>query len=235
MLPPLAMNVRTAATGLTSLPPLGTYRFACALLLAGLSQVIVAQPATPTPPVPPTANKPASTPNRIAKPTWKELTPEQQQALKPLAAHWDPLNADRKRKWLEVSKNYPALSTVEQAKLHSRMREWALLGQQQRNQARLNFAQTQNLTAEEKAAQWQAYQALSPEEKRQLAAKAPAKPVGAAAVKPLPPQKLTVIPVTRHTPKEEAPPSAARAIDRNTLLPQPQAPVEPAPASADNS
>lgn len=203
-------------------------------LLVGLAGMASAQSGTPLP------ARPVAAPAVAAKPAWKELSPEQQQALQPLAAHWENLGADRKRKWLALSKNYATLPETEQVKLHSRMREWALLSQQQRDQARLNFAETKKLAPEEKATQWQAYQNLSAEEKRKLAAKAPTKPVGAAAVKPVPPAKLALVPVTRHT-KQEAPSASpsSPAIQRNTLLPQlPAAPPVPAvaplpPAAAD--
>lgn len=180
-------------------------------------------PKTPAPSTRATSAQPS-------KPAWKDLSPQQQQALKPLAGHWEALTAERKRKWLEVSKNYPSLPIAEQEKMHSRMRDWSLMGSQQRTQARLNFAETKKLSPEEKSNQWKAYQALSPEEKRKLAAQTPAKPVGAAVVKPVPPQKLTSIQITRNTPKTEEPASPARAIQRNTLLPRP--PVLPAPAVA---
>lgn len=181
-----------------------------------------AQNGAPLPP------RPATAPAVATKPTWKELSPEQQQALQPLAAHWEKLGADRKRKWLALSRNYATLPAAEQLKLHSRMREWALLSQQQRDQARLNFAETKALAPEEKASQWQAYQNLSAEEKRKLAAKAPAKHVGAAAVKPVPPDKL--VPVTRRSKQEASSPSSP-AIQRNTLLPKPPLPATPSPSA----
>lgn len=83
--------------------------------------------------------------------------------------------------------------------MHSRMNEWVALSPQQRAEARLNFAKTKELskqlTPEEKKAKWQTYQALSPEEKQKLAAKAAARPAGAAtAVKPVAPQKLAAVP-----------------------------------------
>jgi hypothetical protein len=145
----------------------------------------------------------------VAKPTWAELTPMQQQTLKPLASSWDTVSEAQKRKWLEISKNYPSLSPEEQAIMHSRMNEWVTLSPQQRAQARLNFAKTKELskqlTPEEKKAKWQTYQALSPEEKQKLAAKASPKPTGAAtAVKPVAPQKLA--PVTPHPVKAASKP-----------------------------
>ncbi|WP_411880326.1 DUF3106 domain-containing protein [Polaromonas sp. YR568] len=150
----------------------------------------------------PTASKPsaAAAKTTASKPLWAELSPMQQQALAPLASGWNTtISEPQKRKWLEISKNYPSLTPEGQANLHSRMNEWVTLSPQQRAQARLNFARTKELskqlTPEEKKAKWQTYQALSPEEKQKLAAKASPKPVGAAtAVKPVAPQKLAAVP-----------------------------------------
>jgi len=135
----------------------------------------------------------------VSKPVWAELTVQQQTALRPLAPGWDTISEAQKRKWLEISKGYPSLTPEDQRIMHSRMTEWVGLSAQQRAQARLNFAQTRELskelTPEEKQARWQTYQALSVEEKQKLASKAIPKPAGAAtAVKPVPPQKLAVIP-----------------------------------------
>lgn len=217
-----------------------------ALAQSSMSQIVIAQanlaPATsqgfkpiqPTPAIPAAqpakAAKPAAAdqavvmPAAVSKPAWQELTPAQQQSLKPLGANWGTLSQAQKRKWLALSKNYPTLAPAEQAKLHSRMTEWVSLSQQQRTQARMNFAETKKLPPDEKAAQWQAYQALSPEEKQKLAAKATPAPAGAtAAVKPVPAQKLANVPTTRNTPKDSA--VAANAaklpnVHTNTLLPR---------------
>jgi len=131
---------------------------------------------------------------------WSQLTPLQQQALAPLASSWNTGMSDaQKRKWLEISKNYSGLTPQAQAMLNSRMNEWVSLSPQQRAQARLNFGKTlelsTQLTPEEKKARWEAYQALSPEEKQKLAATASPKPSGAAtAAKPVAPQKLATVP-----------------------------------------
>jgi hypothetical protein len=155
-----------------------------------------------------------------SKPAWQDLTAPQQQALRPLGPKWHELSQDRKRKWLEVSKNFSALPASEQAKMHSRMNEWVSLSRHQRTQARINFAETQKLSPAEKSAHWQAYQDLSPEEKRKLAAKAPARPAGAAIVKPQSAPKLANVPITRKTHKQEATPAAStQAFNQNTLLP----------------
>lgn len=157
----------------------------------------------------------------LSRPAWAELTLIQQQALAPLASNWNTISEQQKRKWLEISKNYSSLPPEGQATLNSRMNEWVTLSPQERAQARLNFGKTKELsrqlTPEEKNAQWQAYQALSPEEKQKLAAKASPKPSGAAtAVKPVAPQKLATVPVhpgkpgVKPAPKiEPSPPTAA--------------------------
>lgn len=158
----------------------------------------------------------------LSKPNWQELTPVQQTSLKPLAANWNSLRESQKRKWLAIALNYPKLTPQEQVKMHSRMTEWVSLSQQQRSQARLNFAQSKALTPSQKAANWKAYQELSPEEKQKLASSAAPKSTGAAtAAKPVSPQKLAVVPINRRTAKAEPKMVAAsQTLDRNTLLPQ---------------
>ena len=166
---------------------------ACVLTLPATGFAQAVKPAVPASAVLPA--KPMAKPV-ASKPSWAELTTMQQQALKPLAMSWSSISEAQKRKWLEISKNYPTLLPIDQTTLHSRMNEWAALSPLQRAEARLNFAKTKELstqlTPEEKKAKWQTYQALSPEEKQKLASKATPRPVGAAlAVKPVAPQKLT--------------------------------------------
>ncbi|MET3440851.1 hypothetical protein ABIC94_001606 [Variovorax paradoxus] len=161
----------------------------------------------------PSASKVAS----ATKPYWSELTAEQQQALQPLAAHWHTLGTGHKRKWLALSRNYANMSADDRTTLHSRMIEWAALSNQQRAQARLNFAEVKSLPADERKAKWEQYQALSEEEKRRLAERAPTKPRGAAVpVRPVPAQKLVTVPAVtptgQHTPRILlAPPVSAAA------------------------
>ena len=143
-------------------------------------------------------------------PKWTDLKPDQQLALQPLASGWNSISEAQKRKWLQISKNYPTLPPADQATMHSRMNEWVTLSAQQRAQARLNFAKTKELskqlTPEERKARWESYQALSPEEKKQLAAKGVTKPAGAAtAVKPVAPQKLAALPKSSGPQRPAAP------------------------------
>ena len=167
----------------------------------------------------------ATQPALATKPDWAELSPAQQTALKPLGANWAGLTASHKRKWISLAQNYPKMATADQGKLHARMTEWAALSPKQREHARLNFAQTQELTKalspEERKAKWQAYQALSPEEKQKLATSAPPKPTGAAvAAKPVAPQKMATTPIG-----QDANPNAPRIsvaphlLGQNSLMP----------------
>ncbi|MGE0329513.1 MAG: DUF3106 domain-containing protein [Ramlibacter sp.] len=198
--------------------------------LAGAALAQQAAPAKAATPASPAA-KPART---TGGPAWNELSPAQKQSLAPLAAQWGTISEAQKRKWIALSQNYPKLSADEQAKLHSRMTEWVALSPQQRTQARLNFADTRRIPPDDKKAKWEAYQSLTPEEKARLAAKARPKAAGAAAaVKPVPPQKLAKVP-PKTTPDQKertriaAPP---HQVDHNTLLPQKRIAATPAPAS----
>ena len=120
-----------------------------------------------------------------SKPVWHELTAAQQEALAPLAPLWSTLSESRKRKWLALSANFRALSPEEKEKIHSRMTEWVTLSNQERIQARINYAQAAKLAPEERRAQWEAYQALSAEERHTLAKKSPKHLIGATTpVKP---------------------------------------------------
>lgn len=171
----------------------------------------------------------------VSNPLWANLTFEQQQIFMPLAASWNSINEQQKRKWLEISKNYHALTPERKAKLNSRMSEWATLSPQQRAQARLNFGKTKELskqlTPEEKKAKWEAYQALSPEEKQKLASKTDTKSSGAApAVKPVAPQKLAVLPINSSKPASKVTPIIA-AFPPVLPISAPMPVVNTAPAS----
>ena len=119
-----------------------------------------------------------------------------------------------------MSNNFDNLSTKEQAILHERMAEWASLSPKQRAQARLNFNQTKTLDADAKKTQWETYQALSPEDKKKLAAQQTTGIRGAAtASQAASPNK--VIPLSgKSIPAEAATKSTTSiVIDKKTLLP----------------
>lgn len=168
------------------------------------------------------ATKPAPkrpVPNQ--RPMWVDLTHAQQEALEPLSSRWDSMSEAHKRKWIALSHNFKSLSDEEQEKLHSRMAEWVGLTVQERVQARLNFAQTKKLAPEEKRAQWEAYQALTDEERKELATQAIVHPMGAATpAKPVPARKLAMVPVSKSTVRSTGKiETGPHHVDMHTLLP----------------
>lgn len=202
-----------------------------------VAQAVAPAPPTTAPAAPPasvakpTAPKAPVVKNGITRPLWTELTSTQQQALKPLAATWNTISEPQKRKWLALSQNYATLPPAEQARLHERAAEWVALSHQERSQARLNFAQTKELTAAEKQAKWEAYQALSSDEKKKLAESASTRLPGAAtAVKPVPRQKLTALPEPSKNVKP-TPKIAAAPYQVEVAQPPPPPQTAPAPSS----
>ena len=183
---------------------------------------------------------PTSTPVVASVLRWAELTKAQQEALQPLTKSWNDLSVVHRRKWIALAQNYPLMSSESKEKLHSRMVEWAALTPAERQVARLNFAETKKLAPTDRAADWEAYQALSSQERQKLAEQATRKTPGAAiAIKPNAPDKLATVPVTRHTPEDvrkEA--TSKQGVNQNTLLPKASRPAsvasEPEPEAESN-
>lgn len=189
--------------------------WACAWAIHASAQGSMGTP-TAAPATTPAASK-ALSPTR---PDWSELSASEQQALAPLKSQWQAISPAQKRKWQALAKNFATMSGDERAKLHDRVKEWAQLSPQQRAQARLNFAETAQHTTDEKRAKWEAYQALSAEEKNKLAATFPLTPTGAAtAVKKVAPHKLAASPALK-APNWAGPKIDVDMLDPATLLPQ---------------
>lgn len=202
-------------------PPPGQRRWTALCLL--LAMVMTAWPAFGQNAAAPVATAAAAQGTKATSATdWGALSASQQSALKPLAPIWNDIGPSRKRKWVVMSENFSKLSPAEQATLHGRMGEWASLSPVARNRARLNFAETRDLPSQEKKAQWEAYQALSPAQKQQLAAQARVNRVSGAAPAVLhrAPGKLAAVPVTRSEPG--SPPGASH---------RGQSPLSAAPSS----
>ncbi|MCZ2496688.1 DUF3106 domain-containing protein [Xylophilus sp. Kf1] len=179
---------------------------------AGVPARIAAEATTPTSPSMAPATRPA----------WGELTAGQRTALAPLYPHWDTLSENHKRKWIAISRNFDHWSADEQGKLHGRMSAWAGLSTVQRDQARLNYAEARKVNVDEKKARWEAYQALSDEQRDKLAASTAPKRPGVAAPAKLNrgPEMVKLVPSggdPRSSPRVGVP---ASAVDHNTLLPQ---------------
>lgn len=209
-----------------------------------LSLFVVSCTQTDNPPAPQVAAPQAksSAPQAgvvLAGPQWQDLSSSHKKILHPLAGTWNSMGPTHKAKWIALANNFPNRTPEDQAKLQSRMAEWAALTPIERERARLNFAGTKKLSPSERAAEWAAYQELSDDERKRLAAKGGQKPAGAAvAVVPVPNDKLTAVPVTRRTAQQ---PDAAATIkpqlDPSTLLPKVviPAPATPAPAGGDGA
>lgn len=177
-----------------------------------------AQTAAPQPAPPPQT--------ATASQAWQQLTPHQKQALAPLGAQWGALTAQQQSKWITISHNFAQLSVSEQITMHARMSDWVALSPQQRTLARLNFNKLQNLPKEDRKAKWEAYQALSPEEKKQLSAGS-SPPINSAAptAKPLQAHRVVQTPAKTSAPENRPP---GKDLNRKTLLPQPPAVAAPA-------
>lgn len=103
---------------------------------------------------------------------WSELQPAQQRALKPLEREWPTIDDRNKRKWQELAGRFPKLTAPEQARIQERMTAWAKLSTRERTEARLHFQEAKQLPAQDRKERWDAYQALSPEQKQQFVERA---------------------------------------------------------------
>jgi hypothetical protein len=145
-------------------------------------------------------------------PSWQSLTRAQRELLAPLASDWDTLAPTQRSKWLSATPRLARLSAPELARLHERMRDWAHLTPSERANARASFQVAKQVDAEQRQAKWEAYQALPPEKRQELAEKAEARrkaqakatgpnprPMAAAPksnIVPAAPKLVTPIPVT---------------------------------------
>lgn len=154
---------------------------------------------------------------------WSGLSAAERRALQPLARQWSSLSEAQRRKWIALSRDFDRLSPTERQTLQQRMGEWVALSPVERNRARLNFARSERFATEDKQALWEAYQALSEDERRRLAAQAPPRPTtgGAPAVRPSMAPRLTTMPIARDN-RRTMPRIATspHLVDPATLLPQ---------------
>ncbi len=114
-------------------------------------------------------------------PRWQDISTAQRAALRPLERDWSTIDAPHKQKWLEIAARYPAMPPAEQQRVSARMAEWVKLSPAQRGQARMNYQEARQVTKEERHARWEAYQALTPEQRSKLAARAAPAPAANAA------------------------------------------------------
>ena len=192
-----------------------TLKLCCGLALAAWFFSSAAQTAPALVPATPNASTVGS--------SWQALKPPQKQALAPLAAQWGSLTPQQQSKWLAISQNFAQLHPQEQATMHTRMADWVALSPQQRNQARFNYNTIQSLPKEDKKAKWEAYQALSAEDKRLLSVGTTG-PAKSAATISKPAETVRLV-----TPQARAidsakditrPSTSTQPLDRKTLLPK---------------
>lgn len=115
-------------------------------------------------------------------PTWASLNKAQQATLAPLQRDWASIDAPRKQKWLEVAGRFARMPESERRRVQERMAEWARMTPAQRTNARLQFQETRQLSPADRQARWEAYKALTPEQRQALARRAhpPARSASAA-------------------------------------------------------
>lgn len=156
-----------------------------ALLLAALAAAAHAQVAAQTPAAVVTG----------AGPAWTELTLAQQAALTPLKAHWSRIDANGKAKWIAVARRFPSMPAEERQRVQARMAEWTAMTPAERGRARQNFQELRNLPGEDRQALWEAYRALPPEQRQELAQRARPATAPKPATEPAPPTARRLVPV----------------------------------------
>lgn len=149
---------------------------------------------------------------------WTQLSAVQKQVLAPLEREWASIDAPHRAKWLEVAMRFPSLSTDERTRLQTRMADWARMTPLERSRARLQFQETRQLPLDERQAQWQAYQALSEDQRKALSqrAKPAAKQVsgaanGSATLATMPPGKSNLVQTTTAPRARAVTPTAQQA------------------------
>ncbi len=148
-------------------------------LIAGSTLIAATPTLGQTAPLTQATPKPGSE----AKPRWSDLSAAQRQVLKPLERQWQSIDAERKQKWLAIAAKYPSMLPQEQERVQERMADWAKLSPEQRGVTRQQFQTAKRAAPQDRPAQWEAYQALPPEQKRRLADQA-ARPAAASASSP---------------------------------------------------
>lgn len=137
---------------------------------------------------------------------WSSLTPAQKQALAPLEHEWEALPENRRVKWRAMADRFSSMTPTEQQRVQERMARWARMSAMQRDHARQNYQQLRKVPPQERQEKWEAYQKLSPQERKALASRAKqhnrsvapdqsGKQAGAAMARPPSPVSGTSAPV----------------------------------------
>lgn len=159
-------------------PGLGAVAFVLlGAAIATAAVTAVGQPASSVSVARPAASKPGGTGQPAAARAeegirWHKLKPAQREALMPLQHEWAGIDAVRKQKWVQVADRLPAMPPEERARVQARMSDWARLTPAERGEARLRFQEAKQIAPPDRRSRWEAYQALTPEQKHELAERA---------------------------------------------------------------
>ncbi|KMQ80645.1 putative transmembrane protein [Candidatus Burkholderia pumila] len=102
--------------------------------------------------------------------SWNCLTEAQRVALAPFARQWDSFSDERKQKWLKIASRYHKMSAESQERLHRQMEEWVKMTPDERKVARENYQVSKSVPLDKREKAWDAYQKLTEEQKKKLAA-----------------------------------------------------------------
>ena len=190
--------IRAASTLPAPLP-----RLLLALLLsaAGLSAFAQAMDAASAPEAGASTTTSPAAPGNKARPVapsalsvppaaWSGLTPKQQALLAPLERDWADISDTQRSKWLSATPTLATMSGEEIKRVHDRIRDWTRLSGSERVNARIGFQVARQLTAEQRQARWEAYQALPLSERQALADKGMARRQAQAAAPARAPKSL---------------------------------------------
>ena len=176
--------------------------------------------------------KPKPLDKPLDKPLWASLTPSQKIALAPIADEWDQADGVRKLKWLDIANRFASMKPDEQARVHARMRDLFKMTPEERRVVRENFTRAKKIGPTQKSEEWEKYQQLPEEKKKQLADEA-ASERAKKQVANLPSASQssvkTVAPIKRTPPVGTCAPGTVHNTASATMN---AAPCVPAPAAA---
>jgi uncharacterized protein YoaH (UPF0181 family) len=96
---------------------------------------------------------------------WSQLTAQQKQILAPFQQQWDAWPPADKRSWVVLANRFPQLSAAQQQRARNRINEWASLSGEQRATVRNNIKLSRERKPNERSAEWNRYQQMTPEQK----------------------------------------------------------------------
>ncbi len=109
-----------------------------------------------------------SLPTLAFKPGWSDLSSSQRQVLASFESQWQQLPLNEKRAWADLASRFPQMSEQDQARVQRRISEWAGLSPEERKLARANFRMAQQTGSANLQADWERYQAMTPEQRAVL-------------------------------------------------------------------